>query len=110
MHEHDPQNINYQYANPQNYYQQSAVHQSQYYQYPAVPDGYHLRGWVDYKNPAWIKGAVVGAAAAFVIANPVVRKTIVKGVVGLWGSLQGGVEELKEQIRDIQAEKGEDDG
>ncbi len=77
-----------------------------YYPYPAPPAAQGLKSWADYRNPSWVKGAVVGAAAAFVLSNPAVKKNLVKGVVGLWGTLRGGVEELKEQIRDVQAEKG----
>lgn len=69
---------------------------------------YYLNGWFDYRNPAYIKGAVVGAVAALILTNPGVKKMLVKSVVGIWDTLQGGVEEFKEQIRDIQAEKGEE--
>lgn len=107
---HD-ENTRYQsigHPNQEMYYSQQSSPQHQYYQYPA-PESYgYLHGWVNYKNPAWVKGAVVGAAAAVIVANPTVRKAIVKGIAGIWGTLQGGVEELKEQIRDVQAEKGEE--
>lgn len=63
--------------------------------------------WFDYKNDQWVKGAVVGAAAAVLLTNSTVQKTLAKGVIGLWGTLQSGVEEFKEQIRDIQAENSE---
>jgi len=91
----------YYYA-PQQAYTQ---YPQQYYQYPQQTP---VQQWFDYKNPAYLKGAVVGAAVALLVTNPTVKKAIVKGVVGIWGTLQGGVEELKEQIRDVQAEMGEE--
>lgn len=110
-------------TDPNHYYQQYGVpaqnsgipvapQQQQYYQqqyqtyYPV--QGNNLRSWFDYKNQAYIKGAVVGAAATLILTNPTVKKALVKGVVGIWETLQGGVEEFKEQIRDVQAEKGEE--
>jgi len=78
----------------------------QYAQYNQYPQQTNLKAWFDYKNPSYVKGAVVGAAVTLLLTNPTVKKAIVKGVVGVWGTLQGGVEELKEQIRDVQAEMG----
>lgn len=101
--------------NHPHYYQQTALNTPQnqaydysynnYYPYAQNQQTY-LQGWVDYRNPAYIKGAVVGAALTLLITNPTIKKALVKGVVGIWGTMQGGVEELKEQIRDVQAEKG----
>jgi hypothetical protein len=104
-HYNQPQNPAHQYNTAGTTPQYNAYQTAQ--QYPYYPNqNTYLRGWFDYKNPAYVKGAVVGAALAFVLANPTVKKALVKGVVGAWGSLQGGVEELKEQIRDVQAEQG----
>lgn len=83
------------------------VPQQQYYTYPQAQSTY-FQGWVDYRNPSYVKGAVVGAAVTLLLTNPTVKKTIIKSVVGIWGMFQGGVEELKEQIRDVQAVQGEE--
>lgn len=122
-------NTNYQYGyqynmeNPGHYYpapmqaadwqqQTNEMHEPQYLhqqQYWVEPVNDHslFNRWFDYKNDQWIKGAIVGAAAAVLLTNSTVQKTIAKGVLGLWGTMQSGIEEFKEQIRDIQAENNE---
>jgi hypothetical protein len=98
---------NTEYNHDQNQYYYTP--QQAYYQYPQYqqyPQQTTVQQWFDYKNPSYVKGAVVGAAVTLLLTNPTVKKAIVKGVVGVWGTLQGGVEELKEQIRDVQAEQG----
>lgn len=70
------------------------------------PDGSHLKSWFNFKEPSYVKGFAVGAGVALILTNPAVKKALVKGVVKVWGGFQGGVEELKEQIRDVQAEMG----
>jgi len=60
--------------------------------------------WVNFRNPSYLKGFVVGAGVALVLSNPAVQKALVTGVVKLWSTVQGGVEEVKEQIQDIKAE------
>jgi len=93
------------------YQQQPYVQQQQYLQqqYPQQPmyDYAIMQRWFDYKNDKWIKGAIVGVAVTLVLTNTTVQKTIAKGVLGVWGTLQSGVEEFKEQIHDIQAESNE---
>lgn len=81
-----------------------------YYPYPyapqyADPSAYpYLKQWFNFREPSYVKGFVVGAGIAVLLTNPAVKKALVKGVVKVWGGLQSGVEELKEQIRDVQAE------
>ncbi len=89
-----------------------AEHQAQYYA-PQYQQAYyphtaasHVKEWFNFREPSYVKGFVIGAGVALVLTNPTVKKALVKGVVKLWGGLQGGVEELKEQIRDVQAEMG----
>ncbi len=117
--------IQYGAETPQHYYQtylaypeqQQYVQQQYLQQYPQqqyVQQQYSeydyaiMQRWFDYKNDKWVKGAIVGAAAALIITNKTVQKTLAKGVLGIWGTLQSGVEEFKEQIRDIQAENNEE--
>jgi len=83
--------------------------QQGYYQQPYAPQhnaASHVKEWFNFREPSYVKGFVIGAGVALILTNPAVKKALVKGVVKLWGGLQGGVEELKEQIRDVQAEMG----
>lgn len=55
-------------------------------------------------NPRFLKGAAVGALAAYLLSNPEVQQAAIKGAVKAWSLLQGGVEEMKERFRDAEAE------
>ncbi|MBK5932174.1 hypothetical protein CCR82_16950 [Halochromatium salexigens] len=55
-------------------------------------------------NDRFLKGLLIGAAAAYLLTNENVQRTAIKGAVKLWGGLQGGVEELKERFHDAEAE------
>ncbi|WP_242479081.1 YtxH domain-containing protein [Lamprobacter modestohalophilus] len=55
-------------------------------------------------NDRFLKGLLIGAAAAYLLTNESVQRTAIKGVVKLWGGLQGGVEEIKERFHDAEAE------
>ncbi|QAR32902.1 YtxH domain-containing protein [Geovibrio thiophilus] len=100
-----------QKQNPQNP-QAPQGQQYGYYPYPYPPQQHyadtsvypHLKQWFNFREPSYVKGFAVGAGIALLLTNPTVKKAIVKGVVKVWGGLQSGVEELKEQIRDVQAE------
>ena len=105
---------NYQYAPqyaPQQPQAQAQQPQQPYAYYPYAPQqAYdptiypHLKQWFNFREPNYLKGFVVGAGIAVLLTNPAIKKALVKGVVQVWGGLQSGVEELKEQIRDVQAE------
>lgn len=69
---------------------------------PAQPSG--GRAWFDFSNGVYMRGLLIGAAVAVVVANPTLQRAIVRGAVKVWTGLQGGVEELKEQVQDIKAE------
>ncbi|ADD68895.1 conserved hypothetical protein [Denitrovibrio acetiphilus DSM 12809] len=98
------ENPQYQAQPQQTYYQNTPSHPQQAYYQPNP--AYHLKEWFNFREPSYVKGLAVGAGLALVLTNPAVKKALVKGVVKVWGGLQGGVEELKEQIRDVQAEMG----
>uniref|UniRef100_Q07JT3 YtxH domain-containing protein n=1 Tax=Rhodopseudomonas palustris (strain BisA53) TaxID=316055 RepID=Q07JT3_RHOP5 len=51
-----------------------------------------------------IAGLVVGAAAAYLLSNEKVQSTVLRTAVSLWATVQGGLEEMKERIRDAEAE------
>jgi hypothetical protein len=74
---------------------------------PSAPSA--LGSWFNVTSPDYLKGFLLGAGVTLVATNPKVRKTIVSGAVKLWAAVQGGVEELKEQVLDAKAElsKGE---
>jgi hypothetical protein len=55
-------------------------------------------------NDRFVKGLLIGAAAAYLLTNEDVQRTAIKGVVKVWSALQGGVEEVKERFRDAEAE------
>lgn len=55
-------------------------------------------------NTRFLKGAAVGALAAYLLSNPEVQQSVIKGAVKTWSLLQGGVEEMKERFRDAEAE------
>jgi hypothetical protein len=99
-----------------------------YYPYAQVPDywmttqtAYQPQVPVQYAAPAYpltpvqsngslltsssfIKGALIGAAAAYVMSNDTVQQAFIKTSVKAWSMLQGGVEEMKERFRDAEAE------
>lgn len=55
-------------------------------------------------NERFIKGTLIGAAAAYLLTNENVQRAAIKGAVKAWSLLQGGVEELKERFQDAEAE------
>lgn len=69
-----------------------------------TPPANGIGGWFNFSNSDYLKGFVLGAGVALLVANPSVQRAVVTGAIKLWGMFQGGVEEVKEQIRDIQAE------
>lgn len=112
QHAHD------QYAQAQYWQQQYA--QPQYAQpYASMPyaqspapqaktaapaPGTGLASWFNVTQPAYLKGLLLGAGVALVVTNPTVQKALIGGAVRVWAAVQGGVEEMKEQIEDVKAE------
>lgn len=52
----------------------------------------------------FLAGALLGAAAAYVLADEALRGKLIRGGMQLYAGLTGGLEEIKEQMADIQAE------
>lgn len=52
----------------------------------------------------FLLGAVIGAAAAWVLADEELRAKLVKAGIKLYAGIAGGFEEMKEQVADIKAE------
>lgn len=63
-----------------------------------------MDNWLDFKNTGYLRGFAVGAGLVLLLTNPTLQKALVSGVVKVWSAVQGGVEEVKEQIQDIKAE------
>jgi len=117
QHAHD-QYAQAQYAQAQYWQQQYA--QPQYAQpYASMPyaqspapqaktaapaPGTGLASWFNVTQPAYLKGLLLGAGVALVVTNPTVQKALIGGAVRVWAAVQGGVEEMKEQIEDVKAE------
>lgn len=55
-------------------------------------------------NSRFVTGAVVGAAALYLLTNEDVQRTAIRSIVSIWSVVRGGVEELKERFRDAEAE------
>ncbi len=65
--------------------------------------------WFNFTSADYLKGLALGAGVALVATNPTVQKAVVSGAVKVWAALQGGVEELKEQVQDAKAELSQED-
>jgi hypothetical protein len=82
-------------------------YQAAYYQ----PQGAYLGAqyqtqtpFLNFSNDRFLKGLLIGAAAAYLLTNESVQRSAIKGVVKVWSLLQGGVEEIKERFQDAEAE------
>ncbi|WP_029007247.1 hypothetical protein [Azospirillum halopraeferens] len=56
------------------------------------------------RTEQFLVGALVGAAAAYVLSDAELRGKLLKSGLQLYGSLAGGLAEMKEQVSDLQAE------
>jgi len=70
----------------------------------ASPEPQESTGFLEPTNPAFIKGALVGAALAYLLTNEKVQQAGIKGAARAWQFMQGGIEEMKERFRDAEAE------
>lgn len=52
----------------------------------------------------FLVGALLGAAATYILADENLRGKLLKSGIKLYSSVIGGIEEMKEQAADIQAE------
>ena len=63
-----------------------------------------LQSWFNVTDVKYLAGLAVGAGIAYAATNETVQKAVVSGAVRMWAAVQGGVEEVKEQVQDIKAE------
>ncbi len=88
------------------YAQQAFIEAARAPQYPAAPPelATGFTSWFDFSNSGYFKGLLIGAGLALLMTNPAFQHAIIAGSVRIWSMFQGGLEEMKEQVRDIQAE------
>jgi hypothetical protein len=55
-------------------------------------------------NQQFLAGALIGAAAAYVLGDEKLRASLLRAGMQLYAGIAGGFEEVKEQLADIQAE------
>jgi hypothetical protein len=70
----------------------------------AVPPAFGLGTWFDFSSAGYLKGFLAGAGLTLLLTNTHVQKALVRGSVKIWSTFQGGVEEVKEQFKDVKAE------
>ncbi len=58
----------------------------------------------NFANDRFLRGLLIGAAATYLLTNEEVQRTVIKGAVKVWTTVQGGLEEAKERFRDAEAE------
>ncbi|MCK4468503.1 MAG: hypothetical protein KAU60_09140, partial [Desulfobacterales bacterium] len=63
-----------------------------------------LTSFLQLDNDSFWKGILVGSLATLLVTNSTVKKGIMKTVIKASASVKGGVEELKEQLADVEAE------
>ena len=68
----------------------------------SAPSG--LTSFLQFDNDSFWKGILVGSLATLLLTNPAVKKGIMKTVIKASASVKGGIEELKEQLADVEAE------
>jgi len=68
----------------------------------SAPSG--LTSFFQLDNDSFWKGILVGSLATMLLTNSTVKKGIMKTVIKASASVKGGVEELKEQLADVEAE------
>jgi len=56
------------------------------------------------RTEQFLLGAAIGAAAAYILSDEELRGKLIRTGVKLYSGLAGGLEEVKEQVADIQAE------
>ena len=65
----------------------------------------NVGAWLrEHPSAQFLLGAVLGAAAVYVLSHEELRARILKGGVELYSSVAGGLAELREQVADLKAE------
>lgn len=90
------------YYNPNPYMGNPAYPPREYYNNQPADSG--LSSFFNFRDERFLKGALVGAAATFLLTNDSVQKNAIQSIVKVWNLFQGGLEEVKERFRDAEAE------
>lgn len=56
------------------------------------------------RSEQFLLGALIGAAATYVLSDEALRGKLIKSGLRLYSGLVGGIEEMKEQVADLKAE------
>lgn len=56
------------------------------------------------RNEQFLLGALIGAAATYVLSDEELRGRMIRAGLRLYTGLAGGLEEMKEQVADLKAE------
>lgn len=70
---------------------------------------YNAGGWFAFSDADYLKGFFIAAGATLVLTNPGVQRAVIRGAVKVWTFFQGGVEEVKEQFRDVKSEMSQEE-
>jgi hypothetical protein len=62
------------------------------------------KGIVDFRDPGFSKGLLIGAVAAYLLSNEDVQRNLFKSTARVWHMARGGAEEMKERFQDAEAE------
>ena len=69
-----------------------------------IPTSSGLGSFFQLDNDSYWKGILVGSLVTLLLTNAAVKKGIMKTVIKASASVKGGIEELKEQLGDLEAE------
>lgn len=64
--------------------------------------------WFDLSSAGYLKGLLAGAGITLLLTNTSAQKVLIRGTVKVWSTFQGGVEEVKEQFKDVKAEMSQE--
>lgn len=99
-----PDNAQFPGGNSHPGYGQGAGWPSSWHQSMAVRPAQGGSSWFNLGSDRFVKGALIGAAAAYLLTNESVQRTLIKSVVRTWSLVQSSVEEVKERFQDAEAE------
>jgi hypothetical protein len=72
------------------------------------PQSSQFGSWFDFSSAGYLKGLLAGAGITLLLTNTSVQKVLIRGTVKVWSTFQGGVEEVKEQFKDVKAEMSQE--
>ena len=55
-------------------------------------------------NNRFAMGMLVGGALTYVLTNEAIQRAAIRGIMQVWLTIQGGIEETKERFRDAESE------